>query len=138
MEALKLKRRIDASNQHRTDVVEYIDSYFLEKFKEVTPAADASLNTESPAWAIDRLSILALKIYHMQAEVSRSDASQAHRQACQGKLDILLEQRKDLSQAIDSLLEDIAQGHKYMKAYRQMKMYNDPALNPQLYAKQAK
>ena len=138
VEALKLKRRIDASNQHRTDVVEYIDSYFLEKFKEVTPAADASLNTESPAWAIDRLSILALKIYHMQAEVSRSDASQAHRQACQGKLDILLEQRKDLSQAIDSLLEDIAQGHKYMKAYRQMKMYNDPALNPQLYAKQAK
>lgn len=138
VEALKLKRRIDASNQHRTDVVEYIDSYFLEKFKGVTPAADASLNTESPAWAIDRLSILALKIYHMQAEVSRSDASQAHRQACQGKLDILLEQRKDLSQAIDSLLEDIAQGHKYMKAYRQMKMYNDPALNPQLYAKQAK
>ena len=138
VEALKLKRHIDASNQHRTDVVEYIDSYFLEKFKEVTPAADASLNTESPAWAIDRLSILALKIYHMQAEVSRSDASQAHRQACQGKLDILLEQRKDLSQAIDSLLEDIAQGHKYMKAYRQMKMYNDPALNPQLYAKQAK
>lgn len=138
VEALKLKRRIDASNQHRTDVVEYIDSYFLEKFKGVTPAADASLNTESPAWAIDRLSILALKIYHMQAEVSRSDASQAHRQACQGKLDILLEQRKDLSQAIDFLLEDIAQGHKYMKAYRQMKMYNDPALNPQLYAKQAK
>ena len=138
VEALKLKRRIDASNQHRTDVVEYIDSYFLEKFKGVTPAADASLNTESPEWAIDRLSILALKIYHMQAEVSRSDASQAHRQACQGKLDILLEQRKDLSQAIDSLLEDIAQGHKYMKAYRQMKMYNDPALNPQLYAKQAK
>ena len=138
VEALKLKRRIDASNQHRTDVVEYIDSYFLEKFKGVTPTADASLNTESPAWAIDRLSILALKIYHMQAEVSRSDASQAHRQACQGKLDILLEQRKDLSQAIDFLLEDIAQGHKYMKAYRQMKMYNDPALNPQLYAKQAK
>ena len=116
VEALKLKRRIDASNQHRTDVVEYIDSYFLEKFKEVTPAADASLNTESPAWAIDRLSILALKIYHMQAEVSRIDASQAHRQACQEKLDILLEQPKDLSQAIVTLLEDIAQGHKYVKA----------------------
>lgn len=138
VEALKLKRRIDASNQHRTDVVEYIDSYFLEKFKEVTPAADASLNTESPAWAIDRLSILALKIYHMQAEASRSEASEAHRQACRGKLDILLEQRKDLSRAIDSLLEDIAQGRKYMKTYRQMKMYNDPALNPQLYTKQAK
>ena len=136
--ALGIKRRIDRSNQERTDMVEYIDSYLMDKYRDVRPAADARLNTETPAWAIDRLSILALKIYHMQAEVSRRDASQAHRQACQEKLDILLEQRKDLSQAIDSLLEDIAQGHKYMKAYRQMKMYNDPALNPQLYAKQAK
>ncbi len=134
-EALKLKRRIDASNQHRTDVVEYIDSYFLGRYKDVKTRPDASVNTESPAWAIDRLSILALKIYHMQAEVSRSDASAQHRQACRQKLDILLEQRKDLSGAIDRLLEEIAAGSKYMKAYRQMKMYNDPALNPELYAK---
>lgn len=134
-EALKLKRRIDASNQHRTDVVEYIDSYFLDLYKYVKTRPDASVNTESPAWAIDRLSILALKIYHMQAEVSRSDASAQHRQACRQKLDILLEQRKDLSCAIDQLLEEIAAGSKYMKAYRQMKMYNDPALNPELYAK---
>lgn len=135
VEALKLKRRIDASNQHRTDVVEYIDSYFLGRYKDVKTRPDASVNTESPAWAIDRLSILALKIYHMQAEVSRSDASAQHRQACRQKLDILLEQRKDLSGAIDRLLEEIAAGSKYMKAYRQMKMYNDPALNPELYAK---
>lgn len=134
-EALKLKRRIDASNQHRTDVVEYIDSYFLDLYKDVKTRPDACVNTESPAWAIDRLSILALKIYHMQAEVSRSDASAQHRQACRQKLDILLEQRKDLSGAIDRLLEEIAVGTKYMKAYRQMKMYNDPALNPELYAK---
>ncbi len=135
VEALKLKRRIDASNQHRTDVVEYIDSYFLDRYKDVKTRPDASVNTESPAWAIDRLSILALKIYHMQAEVSRSDASDQHRQACRQKLNILLEQRKDLSGAINRLLEEIAAGDKYMKVYRQMKMYNDPALNPELYAK---
>lgn len=135
VEALKLKRRIDASNQHRTDVVEYIDSYFLDRYKDVKTRPDASVNTESPAWAIDRLSILALKIYHMQAEVSRSDASDQHRQACRQKLDILLEQRKDLTGAISRLLEEIAAGDKYMKVYRQMKMYNDPALNPELYAK---
>ncbi len=135
VEALKLKRRIDASNQHRTDVVEYIDSYFLDRYKDVKTHPDASVNTESPAWAIDRLSILALKIYHMQAEVSRSDASDQHRQACRQKLNILLEQRKDLSGAINRLLEEIAAGDKYMKVYRQMKMYNDPALNPELYAK---
>lgn len=135
VEALKLKRRIDASNQHRTDMVEYIDSYFLDRYKDVKTRPDASVNTESPAWAIDRLSILALKIYHMQAEVSRSDASDQHRQACRQKLDILLEQRKDLTGAINRLLEEIAAGDKYMKVYRQMKMYNDPALNPELYAK---
>ena len=135
VEALKLKRRIDASNQHRTDVVEYIDSYFLDRYKDVKTRPDASVNTESPAWAIDRLSILALKIYHMQAEVSRSDASDQHRQACRQKLNLLLEQRKDLSGAINRLLEEIAAGDKYMKVYRQMKMYNDPALNPELYAK---
>ena len=134
VEALAIKRRIDSSNQERTDVVEYIDSYFLEKYKTIHPLKGASINTESPAWAIDRLSILALKIYHMQAEANRTDASADHIAACQQKLSILLEQRKDLSQAIDELLSDIEQGKKYMKVYKQMKMYNDESLNPVLYA----
>lgn len=133
VEALKIKRRIDASNQERTDVVEYIDSWFLEKYSNVTPAKDASINTESPAWAIDRLSILALKIYHMQEEADRKDASEEHKTACQAKLNILLEQRVDLSTAIEELVNDIEAGKKYMKAYKQMKMYNDPSLNPVLY-----
>ena len=133
--ALELKRRIDRSNQERTDMVEYIDSYFLDKYKEVKPLSDATINTESPAWAIDRLSILALKIYHMQQEVERTDTTEEHRAQCQVKLDILLEQQKDLSSAIDQLLADIEAGKKYMKVYKQMKMYNDPALNPVLYAK---
>jgi hypothetical protein len=128
--ALKLKRKIDASNQHRTDTVEYIDSYFLNLYKEATPKADASINSESPAWAIDRLSILALKIYHMHLETVREDATAVHRSACQKKLEILIEQRQDLSTAIDALLDDIASGHKYMKVYKQMKMYNDDELNP--------
>lgn len=135
-EALVIKRRIDKSNQERTDVVEYIDSYFLEQYKNTVPQKNATTNTESPAWAIDRLSILALKIYHMQAEATRTDASQDHIAACQQKLAVLLEQRKDLSQAIDELLQDIAEGKKYMKVYKQMKMYNDPALNPVLYQQQ--
>ncbi|MDA0177888.1 MULTISPECIES: DUF4254 domain-containing protein [Mesoflavibacter] len=130
--ALKLKRQIDASNQDRTDMVEYIDSYFLEKYKDVTPKADATINTESPAWGIDRLSILALKIYHMHEEATREDATEAHRDACQKKLDVLLEQRVDLSTAIDTLLDDISKGDKYMKVYKQMKMYNDDELNPVL------
>lgn len=130
--ALKLKRQIDASNQDRTDMVEYIDSYFLNLYKHVTPKANATINTESPAWGVDRLSILALKIYHMQEEATRVDASQAHRDACQKKLDILLEQRVDLSTAIDTLLSDIENGDKYMKVYKQMKMYNDDELNPVL------
>ena len=130
--ALKLKRQIDASNQDRTDMVEYIDSYFLEKYKEVTPKADATINTESPAWGIDRLSILALKIYHMHEEATREDATDAHKEACQKKLDVLLEQRVDLSTAIDTLLDDISKGDKYMKVYKQMKMYNDDELNPVL------
>lgn len=133
--ALALKRRIDKSNQVRTDMVEYIDSYMLEKYKEVTPAADARINTETPAWAIDRLSILALKIYHMHCETVRTDVDDAHRAACQKKLDVLLTQQVDLSQAIEELFDDIASGRKYMKVYKQMKMYNDPALNPVLYAK---
>ena len=133
VEALALKRRIDHSNQDRTDLVEDIDSYFRQKYSDVTPLADARLNTESPAWAVDRLSILALKIYHMKEQVERQDASEEHRQRCQAKLDVLLEQQKDLALAIDQLLEDIAKGRKYMKVYRQMKMYNDPATNPVLY-----
>ncbi|RIA08237.1 uncharacterized protein DUF4254 [Flavobacteriaceae bacterium MAR_2010_72] len=130
--ALKLKRQIDASNQDRTDMVEYIDSYFLEKYKNITPKTNATINTESPAWGIDRLSILALKIYHMNQEATRTDASEAHKSACQAKLDVLLEQRVDLSTAIDTLLNDIKNGDKYMKVYKQMKMYNDDELNPVL------
>ena len=130
--ALKLKRMIDASNQDRTDTVEYIDSYFLDKYKDVEVKPDAKINSESPAWAIDRLSILALKIYHMHLETVREDATEDHKAACQKKLDVLLEQRKDLSTAIDDLLTDIANGDKYMKVYKQMKMYNDDELNPVL------
>jgi hypothetical protein len=136
VEGLALKRRIDASNQVRTDMVEYIDSYFLAKYNTVTPLPNATINTESPAWAIDRLSILALKIYHMQVEVNRTDASVAHIAACTTKLNVLLEQRIDLSSAIDELLQDIEAGRKYMKVYKQMKMYNDPGLNPILYQQQ--
>ncbi|MBL0358924.1 MAG: DUF4254 domain-containing protein [Chitinophagaceae bacterium] len=133
VDGLGLKRRIDASNQERTDMVEYIDSYFLDQYKNAPLNPDAAINTESPAWAIDRLSILALKIYHMQAEVNRAGATAEHIKACTDKLTILLEQRKDLSTAIDELLNDIAGGRKFMKVYRQMKMYNDPELNPVLY-----
>ncbi|MEO6228551.1 MAG: DUF4254 domain-containing protein [Ferruginibacter sp.] len=138
VEALALKRRIDASNQVRTDMVEYIDSYFLEQYEAIPPKATATINTESPAWAIDRLSILALKIYHMKAETERLDADKAHRLSCTEKLAVLLEQRKDLSDAIDNLLQDIVEGKKYMKVYKQMKMYNDPGLNPVLYQQQSK
>jgi len=132
--ALKIKRRIDSSNQQRTDVVEFIDAYFLEQYKGVTALPEATINTESPAWAIDRLSILELKIYHMLIEATRVNATDEHRAACNQKLDILLLQRKDLSTAIDQLLQDIAEGRKYMKVYKQMKMYNDESLNPVLYA----
>lgn len=131
--ALALKRRIDASNQDRTDMVEYIDSYFLNKYQDVTVKDNAKTNSESPAWAIDRLSILALKIYHMQEEVNRTDASPEHIAKCQEKLNVLLEQRTDLSTAIDELLADIESGDKFMKVYKQMKMYNDEELNPVLY-----
>lgn len=133
--ALTLKRRIDKSNQDRTDLVELIDSYFLDRYKTVQVTEGATINTESPAWAVDRLSILALKIYHMRQEVERTDTTYEHRAQCETKLNILLEQRKDLSSAIDQLLEDIEAGRKYMKVYKQMKMYNDPDLNPVLYGK---
>ncbi len=132
-DALSLKRRIDRSNQDRTDLVEEIDSYFRLQYSQVKPSPEARLNTESPAWAIDRLSILALKIYHMAEQVSREDASAEHRAKCQAKLDVLNEQQVDLGTAIDQLLDDISEGKKYMKVYRQMKMYNDPSTNPVLY-----
>ncbi len=133
VKALEIKRRIDRSNQERTDMVEEFDTYFREKYREVKVMEHATINTESPAWALDRLSILALKIYHMQAEANRTDASEAHKAKCSAKLDILLEQRDDLIAAIDTLLDDIAAGRKYMKVYRQMKMYNDAETNPVLY-----
>lgn len=132
-EALVLKRRIDRSNQDRTDMVEQLDSRFRDRYASVTPLPGATVNTETPAWAIDRLSILALKIYHMSQETARADASAEHKTRCAGKLDILLQQRADLSGAIDTLLDDIAAGRKFMKVYRQMKMYNDADTNPVLY-----
>src|SRR5690625_2074744 len=135
VEALELKRKIDKSNQDRTDTVEYIDSYFLKKFQNIKPKSDATINTESPAWGIDRLSILNLKVYHMSKEANREDASEKHRLSCQKKLEELKEQREDLSKAIDQLLIDIENGDKYMKTYKQMKMYNDDELNPVLPAR---
>ena len=132
-EALQIKRRIDRSNQERTDMVEYIDSYLLDKYRGVNPLPDARLNTETPAWAVDRLSILALKIYHMARETERADVDEAHRAACRKKLDVLLTQQTDLSRAIEELIEDIEAGRKYMKTYKQMKMDNDPAPNPVLH-----
>jgi len=134
-EAIVLKRKIDASNQDRTDMVEYIDSYFLDKFKDVKVKEGAKINSETPAWAIDRLSILALKIYHMREEATRESASEEHRAKCQQKLNVLLEQRVDLSTAINELLHDYATGEKYVKVYKQMKMYNDEDTNPMLYKK---
>lgn len=133
VKALEIKRRIDRSNQERTDVVEFIDSWLLQQYKHVTVLPGATFNTESPAWAIDRLSILALKIYHMNIEATRTDATDEHRNNCRKKLDVLLSQQADLSLAIDQLLADIASGRKYMKVYKQMKMYNDESLNPVLY-----
>ena len=130
---IQLKRRIDSSNQLRTDLVEQIDDFFMRDFSKIDVAANAPLNTESPAWAIDRLSILALKIYHMQEEVNRKGAGDLHQQRCASKLAVLLEQQNDLTGSIDQLLADISSGKKRMKVYRQMKMYNDDTLNPVLY-----
>jgi hypothetical protein len=132
-EALKLKRTIDSSNQKRTDLVEFIDSWFLLKYQNISPNTDAKINSETPAWAVDRLSILALKVYHMKLEAHRESASDEHRKNCSAKLATLLEQQKDLSEAIDQLLFDIENGKIKMKVYKQMKMYNDESLNPILY-----
>ena len=134
-EGMSLKRLIDSSNQNRTEMVEYIDSYFLKLYSNVSPKTDAKVNTESPAWALDRLSILILKIYHMKEESLREDVSEQHRNTCNEKLQVLLEQQKDLSESIDQLLEDLSKGEKKMKVYKQMKMYNDETLNPVLYKK---
>jgi len=137
-DALQLKRTIDSSNQKRTDLVEYIDSWFLDKYKNITPKSDAKINTETPAWAVDRLSILALKVYHMSLEANRESASEEHRQNCQAKLNVLLTQKEDLSTSITQLLTDIENGDVKMKVYKQMKMYNDESLNPILYQKEQK
>jgi hypothetical protein len=133
LEALKIKRRIDLSNQNRTDIVEIIDNYFLQKFQNVKNKVNATLNTETPSWALDRLSILELKIYHMQEESTRKNASDKHKSECNHKLKILNEQNSDLCTAIEQLFNELKKGTKYMKLYKQMKMYNDPTLNPVLY-----
>lgn len=133
VKALEIKRRIDASNQKRTDLVEFIDSWFLHQYQNIEPNADARINTETPAWAVDRLSILALKVYHMEIEATRETATAEHQQKCQTKLNVLLEQKRDLSLAIDQLLENIENGSVRIKTYKQMKMYNDEELNPILY-----
>ena len=134
-EALKIKRRIDSSNQDRTDMVEELDDYFFDKFSNSNPSNDAILNTETPAWAIDRLSILSLKIFHMNEETTRESASVEHRKKCSEKLEALLLQRKNLSKAIDQLLNNISNGDVIIATYKQMKMYNDESLNPELYSK---
>jgi hypothetical protein len=136
VEGLEIKRRIDKTNQQRNDIVEFIDSFLLNQYKDIKPDTHVRINTETPAWAIDRLSILALKIYHMEQETFRKDVGNEHISTCQGKLDVLLQQRRDLSQAIEELIEDIKAGRCYMKTYKQMKMYNDPTLNPILYTKE--
>ena len=133
VDALALKRRIDKSNQDRTDLVERIDTYFWNMFHNVPAQANAKINTESPAWAVDRLSILHIKIYHMQEQVERQDVSAEQHEKCAQKLAVLLEQLDDMTSSITQLLEDYASGERVMKVYRQMKMYNDPTLNPVLY-----
>ncbi|MEE2605007.1 MAG: DUF4254 domain-containing protein [Bacteroidota bacterium] len=132
-EALVIKRRIDKSNQDRTDMVEEIDDYFFQKFKDIASRKDAILNTETPAWAIDRLSILQLKIYHMRIESKRETADESHKLNCLEKLNVLLPQRKNLSLSIDQLLTNISEGKVIAVTYKQMKMYNDKKLNPELY-----
>jgi hypothetical protein len=135
VEGMELKRNIDKSNQHRTDVVERLDDYYIALFEKVTPQSSATLNTESPGWVVDRISILCLKIYHMQEQVNRAGVSEAHKTQCANKLAILLEQKNDLTTSFNGLLDEFAQGTKKIKVYRQMKMYNDESLNPVLYKK---
>jgi len=134
-EALAIKRRIDKSNQDRTDRVEQIDDYFLEAFKNIQAPAHTRINSETPAWLLDRMSILMLKIFHMEEQTKRTDANAEHLAKCQSKLNILLEQKTDMRAAFDELMEDIGKGARRFKVYRQMKMYNDASLNPMLYQK---
>jgi hypothetical protein len=133
-EGIKIKRRIDKSNQDRTDLVEKIDDWFLQEFGGVQPRPGARINSETPAWLLDRMSILLLKIYHMKEQTLRQDVSAEHIAKCNQKLGILLEQRNDMKLAFDELIEDIGSGARRFKVYRQMKMYNDASLNPILYA----
>jgi Protein of unknown function (DUF4254) len=132
-EGIKIKRRIDKSNQDRTDVVEKVDDYFLEYFRKVVPKQGARINSETPAWLLDRMSILMLKIYHMKEQTERKDASEEHIKKCQTKLQVLMEQKMDMQLAFDEMVEDIGSGTRRFKVYRQMKMYNDASLNPALY-----
>ncbi|PJZ69446.1 hypothetical protein CH373_15210 [Leptospira perolatii] len=136
-ELVKLKRKIDSLNQERTDLVEQIDDMISSKYKDVPKKNSARMNSETPAWLIDRMSILELKIYHMEEQTHRKDVSETHLKNCKAKLEILLEQRKDLSVCLDELLDDLSKGDKFYKVYRQMKMYNDKNLNPSLYTKKA-
>ena len=138
IEGIKIKRRIDKSNQDRTDVVERVDDYFLDYFKGNTPKPGARINSETPAWLLDRMSILMLKIYHMKEQTERDDASEEHIRKCQAKLQVLMEQKSDMQLAFDEMVEDIGSGARRFKVYRQMKMYNDASLNPILYGSKGK
>jgi hypothetical protein len=133
-EALAIKQRIDKSNQNRTDMVEKIDDHYVSLYRSTSENATL-MNTESPGWVVDRLSILCLKIFHMKEQVLRKDATKKHLQECEWKLNILNLQQHDLSNAFNQLLEDYKNGVKKMQVYRQMKMYNDANLNPELYRK---
>ena len=133
VEGIQIKKRIDKSNQDRTDIVEKIDDYFLEQFKTVAPKPEARINSETPAWLLDRMSILMLKIYHMKEQTERKDVSAEHISKCLVKLNVLMEQKADMQLAFDQMIEDIGQGNRRFKVYRQMKMYNDASLNPMLY-----
>lgn len=132
-ELVAVKRRIDSSNQDRTDMVEQIDAMLYEHFKNVNKVENARLNSETPAWLLDRMSILQLKLYHFNEQLNRADASDEHLDSVASKLKVLQEQEADLAQCFDELLDDLNTGLKYMKRYQQMKMYNDPSLNPVLY-----
>lgn len=132
---VEIKRRIDASNQHRTDTVEQIDEYLFEQLKGTKTDSTAKMNSETPAWLLDRMSILQLKIYHFEDQLKRNDLDDELRKSVSHKLAVLKIQEDDLETCFDELMEDLKSGKKYMKLYKQMKMYNDPNLNPVFYNK---